>query len=152
MQDGERRVGRGRRRLAIGQRAGQPEDARRQAGRALEQLGALVDGRLAQSRLEELAHDAEGEVALELGAAGAQDARGAVVRGGARRGEHRRLADPGWPFDDDGRPGAGARAGDRGLDARQLAVALEQVDGAGRRKYQCRRERVRTVARVYCGR
>jgi hypothetical protein len=75
-----------------------------------------------------------------------------VLGRGARRGEHRRLADAGRAFDDDGRARALARAGDRRLDARQFHVALEQLDGARRLEYQGRRERVRTVARVYCGR
>jgi hypothetical protein len=128
-------------RLAFGRRAGQPQHARRLPGGALEQLGALFGARLAQRGLEQLAHDPEGEVALELGSPRAQDAGGAVVGGGAGRGEHRRLADPRGPFDDHGGARTLARAGDGRLDARKLAVALEQVGGRGRRKYQSGRER-----------
>ena len=79
MQDRERRVGRRGGRLALLQRAGQAEHAGGQPRRALQQVVALGGRRLVEHGLEELAHDAEGEVALELGAAGAQEARRAVL-------------------------------------------------------------------------
>ena len=60
------------RRLAGRGRLGEPrlaEERRREAGRAGEQLRALLRGRGREQRLEELADDPEGELALELAAA-----------------------------------------------------------------------------------
>ena len=76
--------------------------------------------------LEELAHDPEGEVALELGAAGAQEARRAVLRREPRGGEHGRLADPRRSLDDHAAARSLARRRDRHLDALKLSLALEE--------------------------
>ena len=134
VQDGERRVGRRRRRLALLQRAGQAEHAGGQPRRALQQVVALGGRRLVEHRLEELAHDAEGEVALELGAAGAQDARRAVLRGAPGGGEHGRLADARRPLDDHAAARSRARRRDRRVDAAELSLALEEeVDPVKRR-------------------
>ena len=148
VQDGERRV---ERRTGSPSRIapGSPSTRAATPGRPLEQLGALGGAAFAQRGLEELAHDAEGEVALELGPARAQDARRAVVGGGPRGGQHRRLADPGGSLDDHRRAPALARARDRRLDARKLAIALEQVGGRGRREYQRGRQREAIVFRPY---
>ena len=63
----------------------EPEHAGGQPRRPLQQVVALGGARLVEQRLEELAHDAEGEVALELGAARAQEARRPVLGGDAGR-------------------------------------------------------------------
>ena len=65
VQDRERRVGGGGL-AAVGARARQPEQPPGHAGRPLQQIVARASGDLGQGGLEELAHDAEGEVALEL--------------------------------------------------------------------------------------
>ena len=74
VQDGERRVGGGGL-AAVRARARQAEQPPGHAGRPLQQVVAGAGGDLGQRGLEQLAHDAEGEVALELSAARAQRAR-----------------------------------------------------------------------------
>ena len=69
VEDCERRVA-GRRLWGLrGGCARKPEDACGDAGARLEQLGALELRGVRQRRLEQLAHDAEREIALELGSA-----------------------------------------------------------------------------------
>ena len=99
MQDREGRVGRRGGRLALLQRPGQPEHAGGEPRGPLQQVGALGGARLVEQRLEELAHHAEGEVALELRAARAQEARRPVLAGDPGGREDGRLADARRPLD-----------------------------------------------------
>ena len=90
-------------------------------------------GRLRQGRLEQLAHHAEGEVALELAAARAQRPRPRRVGHGARGADERRLADARRALDHQQAAAAVLRPRHRRLDARQLRVALEDVRAGPRR-------------------
>ena len=134
VQDREGRVGRRGRRLALLQRAREPEHTGGQLRGPLQQVGALGGARLVQQRLEELAHHAEGEVALELRAARAQEARRSVLAGDPGGREDGRLADACRPFDHHAAPRSLARRGDRGIDAAQLPLALEEQVDSGRRR------------------
>jgi hypothetical protein len=92
--------GKGRLGVATGglDEAGGVEERLGQCGGPLQKLGALrLRGRREQ-RLEELAHDAEGEVALELAAASREDAH-PVSDPLARLHEQPRLADAGRTLD-----------------------------------------------------
>ena len=80
VQHGERRVGGGAISPPVRARARQAEQPPGHAGRPLEQVVAGAGRDLGQGRLEQLAHDAEGEVALELAAARAQRPRARGVR------------------------------------------------------------------------
>ena len=135
VEDRERGID-GRRRRAVGvRRPGEPEEAGRHSGAAVQQVGALELGCLGQQGLEELAHHAEGEVALELRPARAEHAHAALCGGGTCRGEQRGLADPGRPFDHEERPVARAGLGERRLDPRELLGPLEQEpDGLRQRE------------------
>ena len=134
VQDREGRIGRGGGRLALLQRTGKPEHAGGEPRRPLQQVVALGGARLVEQRLEELAHHAEGEVALELGAARAQEARRPVLGGDPGGREDGRLADPGRSFDDHAAPRSPARRGDRRVDAPKLALALEEQIDPGKRR------------------
>ncbi len=82
--------------------AGQPgrlEERGRQLGRAGERLCSLLFGQLDEVRLEQLADDAEGERALELGAPGAERPHPRRLPAAPRLGEQSRLADSGRPLD-----------------------------------------------------
>jgi hypothetical protein len=144
VQDRERRVGRRRRRLAVPQGAGQTEHASGQPRRALQQIVALGGRGLMQHGLEELAHHAEGEVALELGPPGSQEPRRAVLCPQPGGGEHRRLADPRRALDDHAATRSRACRCDRRVDALKLSLALEEeVDPVRRRGCHRLRERSR---------
>jgi hypothetical protein len=93
------------------------------AGASQELASPLLAGR-EEDRLEELPHDAEGEVALELGRAGAQHLQ--ILRGLSRRGEQTRLPDPRRPFDD--RRGAltPSRRGAQARELLELALPLHE--------------------------
>ena len=132
VQHGERRVG-GRHLLPVRARARQPQQPPGHAGRPLEQVVAGAGRDLGQGRLEQLAHDAEGEVALELAAARAQRPRARGVRERAGGADEGRLADARGPLDHEQAAVATLRARHRGLDARQLGVALEDVRAGPRR-------------------
>jgi hypothetical protein len=73
-----------------------------------------------------LTHDAEGEIALQLAPARAQDAHSGFCGRRARRREQRRLADSGQPFDHEEPAPPSASRGQRRLDPRQLRAPLEQ--------------------------
>jgi hypothetical protein len=88
--------------------------------------GALED-RLVLRRggLEELAHHAEGEVALQIAAPGGQHAQRAFGRA-AQPGEQPALADSGRALDDEQAPVAAPGRLDEGVQGRQLVLALQQ--------------------------
>ena len=67
--------------------ARKPEQAGRNAGGALQQLGALELRCLDQRRLEQLTHHSEGEVALQLGSPRPKHAHPALCRRRPRRRE-----------------------------------------------------------------
>jgi hypothetical protein len=118
----EQPVQRGERRDLLAAGVRRPEHRRRRRG------GAGQRGRVGDA-LEQLAHDTEAELALQLAGTGgqhAQRARGA----GARVGEQARLADPRRPGDHHDAPAPRSRLADRGVERRQLAVALEQSSAA----------------------
>ena len=104
------------------------EQARGETRSALQPVGSLGGRGLGEHRLEQLPHDAEGEVALELGSARAQDAH-LLSRGGSAGGrQHGRLADARRPLDDQKAASAGARPREGRLDPGELLAPLEQRD------------------------
>ena len=126
VEDGERDI-QAQRRKVVGRRgAWEIEDARRRAGRRVQQLAPLELGCLRQRRLEELADDAESELALELGSPRAQHPHPARGRRVSRRSEHRRLPDPGRPFQHHEPASPGARLGQGGIDSRELVDPFEK--------------------------
>ena len=144
VQDSEGRVGRGGGRLAVLQRAREPEHAGGQPRGPLQQVDALGGARLVEQRLEELAHDAEGEVALELCAARAQEARRPVLawRSGRPRGRPTCRSPPAP------RPPRCApipRAPRR--SPRRCTAAPARARGAGRPREAARRSRRRAYRR-----
>ena len=100
----------------------------RRGGRrgAAQQLLAAGD-----DALEQLAHDAERELALELGAAGAEHERAAVGRPPARLGEQRALADPGRTLDEHGPALARRRRVDQREQLCDLTLALDEFRHEG---------------------
>ena len=105
------------------------EQGGRHAGGVLQQIGALELRCLGQRRLEKLTHDSEGEIALQLGPARPQHAHPAVCRRRPRRGEQRRLADPGRPLDHHEPAAPGASLGQGRFDPRQLLASFEERSG-----------------------
>ena len=95
----------------------------RQPGRSAQKALAIAAG---EQRLEELECAAEGELALDLGAAGHGDRDPGVGGHGTGGGEQRGLPDPGRSLDDDQAAGAGARGLDRAVQDGQLDLPLEQ--------------------------
>lgn len=77
-------------------------------------------------RLEELAHDAERELALELSATRGQHEKARLLRSPARLRHQPRLPDSGWSLDEHEPPLAGGRLLDQFVERRQLALSLEQ--------------------------
>jgi hypothetical protein len=117
---GERGVGGRRRRVGIRG----AEDRLRRRGSAREPARAYV--LVTQDRLEELPDDSEGEVPLELAAAGGEHA-GAVLLGG--RPELRQqpgLPDAGRSLDESEPALAARRLGQGGPKRFELAIALQQ--------------------------
>ena len=90
-----------------GQRSRRPVRPRPAAARSAPPRG------LRQGRLEQLAHDAEGELALELGAAGGEHLHPAGLGAAPGGGEQRGLADAGRALNDHQAPGPRAAAGQR---------------------------------------
>ena len=120
------------RRVAVGERAavgaGQAEHARRELGGVggdPDQPRALLGGHRHHRRLHELAHDAEAELALELGAAPAQHAQPALGRRLAHGGQHGGLAHPGAALDHQQAAAARAGALQRRLGAGHDVLTLE---------------------------
>jgi hypothetical protein len=106
--------------------AAQPDDARRQARRALEHRRAVVRVQGGQVALEQLAHDAEREALLEHRGAGDQRRQPMVGRGGDRGLQDPRLADAGDALDDDHGSAPARRAGERPAQGCQLRLALHE--------------------------
>ena len=111
--------------LRCGTRAVEQQRAGRRRG-PVEQLRALVLGGLAQRRLEQRAHDAEGEVALERARRGAADQAAGV--GGGQRGvlEQRRLAQARGRVEHDDPAVALGQAADRAAEHLELDGALDE--------------------------
>jgi len=109
--------------------AWEPEQTGCHAGSVLHQIDTFELRCLDERGLEQLPHHAEGEIDLHLGRARPQDAHSALCRCSARRGEQRRLADPGRPFDHHEPAAPRASVGQRRLDPRQLIVPLEERFG-----------------------
>ena len=99
------------------------EDGRAQRRGAVHEL---VGAGTVDARLEQLPHHAEGELALELGAACAQHAHAALACLALGRQQQLRLADPAGPLDDERRARARASGVEALEDLAQLAVAVEQ--------------------------
>ena len=100
------------------------EDRGAQGGGPVHQLVAAGTG---HARLEELPHDAERELALELGAARAQHAHAALAGLAAGRDQQLGLPDAARPFHDERRAGTGTGRLEPLADLIQLALALEQA-------------------------
>lgn len=103
------------------------ERAARGTGRALEQLLARRRVERDQMRLEQLPHERERLLALEF-----RRARGEHLQPGraprlACRSQQARLAEAGRRLDHDEASATAERGGDRRVQLRQLAVALEQA-------------------------
>ena len=129
VEDRERGIEAQRGRTVCGWCARKPQQTGRDAGGAVQEIGALVLRCVNQRRLEELTHDPEGEVALEFGSPRTEHAHSALCRCGSRRREQSRLADPRRPFKDDEGAAPGASLGQRGLDPRQLLAPFEELPG-----------------------
>ena len=117
VQGGERRVP-GRRPVVRG-----GEDDARGGGRARERVRVGDDG------LEQLAHDAERELALELAGAGVEHERVLGARAAPELRQQPRLADPGRALDQDRAPLALRRLLEQRVEQGDLAVALDQRGG-----------------------
>ena len=96
------------------------------AAAAPERLRSRVLG-VGETRLEQLADDAERVVALELAAARRQDDQPARGRTPARLGDEAGLADPGGTLNEDEPRLAGQRVRDGTVEMLQFALALEQA-------------------------
>ena len=123
VEDRERRVLVGEGRLRR-RRAGQGEQPRGHPGGALQQLGRL--GRGAEGGLEQLAHDPERELALQLGAPRPQHAHAGGVGEPGGVGQEGRLADPGRALDRHQGAASAARPREGRVDAREIALPLQQ--------------------------
>ena len=119
VQDGVGRPAAGVRRRGCEHRLGEPR-------RAIVQASALLGAGAGQHRLEELAHHAEAEVALELPAAGAQDEHPVRRSLRARSLEQPRLADARRTLHERHAPAPGRAVLRQDLQRLQLALALEQ--------------------------
>jgi hypothetical protein len=108
------------------------EEPLRQRGRAGDHLVTLLLRQRREIRLEELAHDAEGELLLEVGAAGDEHLEAGLRRERARLGDQSRLPHPGTALDRHDPARARGRRGDDGVQRRELGLALEQRGGRDR--------------------
>jgi hypothetical protein len=88
--------------------------------------------------LEQLAHDAERELALELRGAGGEHAQLGTL---AQTGQQARLADPGRTLDQHQPPAAGDRVRDEAVERGDLTIAVQQRHGASA-SGSSRRERI----------
>jgi hypothetical protein len=100
-----------------------------QVGRAVEEPCALVLAGCDQRRLEQLADDPVGEVALELTPASAQHLEPEGVRARARGAEQTCLADPRRSLEQHERPSPLAHVVEQLPDELELIFPLEQGDG-----------------------
>jgi hypothetical protein len=125
------------RRVRAGGAALEQQRARRRC-RPVEQLGALGLGGVAQRRLEQRTHDAEGEVALERPRRGAPDETAAV--GGEQRGaiEQGGLPQPRGRVEDDDPAVAAHEAAHRPGEHLELHGPLDERGVVrGRRRLRC---------------
>ena len=106
----------------------EPEDGGRRRGSPGQ--SSRTDGVVHEMRLEQLSHDAEGEVPLELAAASGEDEQLARRRAPAGLREEPGLADPRGTLDQDQSRVARGRGRDRPVERFQLALALEQAGSA----------------------
>jgi hypothetical protein len=93
-------------------------------------------GRIDQHGLEQLPHDAERQLALEVAPAGGEHAEPGTLGRFASRGEEPALPDPGRSLDECQAGPAVERALDQVLERTELAVALEEV-ARRRRRSSC---------------
>ena len=146
-------VDRQQQRALGGEVGGQPEQAVERGERRdglLAGVGRTEHGRGGRGRpgerggidlaLEELAHDAEAELALQLAGAGGEDGELARRRG-AQAGEQARLPDPGRTLDQQQAPAPGDGIADGGVEHRELGVALQQRHAVAIAPASSRRER-----------
>jgi len=98
VEDRERSVNAPRGRNVCGRCARKAEEAGRDAGGAVQEIGPLELRRLDQRGLEELSRHSKGEITLQLGSPRTKHTHPAFDRRRSRRREQRRLPDPGRPF------------------------------------------------------
>ncbi len=118
-----------RRALVRAGRAGlrlEPEQLGGQRGAALQQPPPLGGVRVAHARLEELARDAERELALELAPARGEHLEPALLGAVARGREQRRLPEPGRRLDEHQPSVPGGGGAQRRFDDLDLGIPLEQ--------------------------
>jgi hypothetical protein len=96
------------------------------------QIVAFGCGQRGQRRLEQLAHEREREVALQLGRTGGQDVQPRPFRDLPRGSEQARLAQSRRRLDHDQPASSRRRLGDGRLKLAQLPLTLQQRTGAGR--------------------
>ncbi len=123
MQRGEGALG-----LAAGLGAGRRLEDGSGGGGGAGQRGLALLG-VPQRELEELAHDAEGELPLELRPPAGEDERPAGGGLAAHLGEQAGLADPGRAVDQQHAAVAAERGGGRAFELGDLAVAFDQILG-----------------------
>ena len=121
------------RRCPGGRRGRAGEHVRGQRRRSRQPAVALAGVGLQQWALEELADDPEREPLLELRRPRGEDAETEVRRPRACLLEQPRLPHPRGALDDEGFPGSLARGAQRGADALDLVLALEQRGRPGKR-------------------
>jgi hypothetical protein len=124
VEDGERGVLVGDGGLGALRGARQAEQPGGHAGRAPEELGRPLHR--PERRLDELAHDAEGELALQLGTPGAEDAHPRRFGHRPGVGQQRGLAHARRALDHDEHAAAVTGPGEGAVHARQVALSLQQ--------------------------
>jgi hypothetical protein len=93
----------------------------------VQQLAPLQLGSIREQRLEQLMHDAEGKVTLQLSTTCTENAHSAICGNLARSREQRRLAYPCRTLDDDQAPETGSGLGERRLNTRKLVTPFDQL-------------------------
>ena len=127
----QERVGRALPRPLAGRRRLEAEQLRRQPRAALQQPPPLGRRGRAQAALEQLARDAEGELALELAAAAGEHLEAALARTVARGVQQRRLAQARGRLDEHQPTGAAAGGVERFVDDLDLGIPFEQLAQRG---------------------
>jgi hypothetical protein len=121
VKDPEQRVDFERRRTVAAE-----EQGRGRPRRPVQETRPGLVGRLGENRLEQLPHDPEGELALELRAARTKHAHALGLCFFPRGRQHGRLADPRWAFDDDESAAAGPRLCESARYSSKLRLPLEE--------------------------
>jgi hypothetical protein len=135
--------------LGLERRARVAEQALAEAGRAREERRALLPARRQHGRLEQLARHAEGELALERGAACLEHSQPRALGLPPRAREQAALADPRRPLDEHHASAALACPLDSVAELAKLVVALQQLGSRGRASpHLPRRERRGTEGRA----